>query len=167
MSIGMLILRLVVGLTLAAHGAQKLFGWFGGPGLEKTGGFFELLGFVPGRRHAFEAGLAETVGGLLLALGFFTPAAAALATAVMLVAAVSVHLKNGFFIQNNGYEHVLTLGAAALSVAFTGPGPLSLDALLGLRLAGLEWGLAALVVGATGGAVQLIQRRVPAPQKVE
>ena len=73
MSIGILILRLVVGLTLAAHGTQKLFGWFGGYGLAGTGGFLEQLGFVPGRRHALFAGLAETGAGLLLALGLLTP----------------------------------------------------------------------------------------------
>src|ERR1700730_4125568 len=86
MDIGLLLLRLTVGLTLAAHGAQKLFGWFGGPGLDKTGMFFEKLGFVPGRRHALMAGLAEAGGGLLLALGLVTPLAASAVFAVMLVA---------------------------------------------------------------------------------
>src|SRR6267143_1752562 len=88
MSIGILILRLVVGLTLAAHGAQKLFGWFGGYGLTGTGGFLEQLGFVPGRRHALLAGLAETGAGLLLALGLLTPLAAAVALSVMVVLGV-------------------------------------------------------------------------------
>jgi len=73
MNIGLLMLRLAIGLTLAAHGSQKLFGWFGGPGLKSTGQFFETLGFRPGRRHAALAGLAETGGGLLLALGLFIP----------------------------------------------------------------------------------------------
>ena len=97
MSLGLLILRLVVGLSLAAHGTQKLFGWFGGYGLKGTGQFLEQLGFRPGRLQALQAGLAETLGGLFLAAGFLTPAAAAAVVAVMLVAAVSVHLKNGFF----------------------------------------------------------------------
>ena len=75
MDIGLLLLRLTAGLTLAAHGTQKLFGWFGGPGLDATGQFFEMIGFTPGRRHALMAGLAETGGGLLLTLGLFTPLA--------------------------------------------------------------------------------------------
>ena len=86
MDSGLLIVRLVVGLTMAAHGAQKLFGWFGGPGLAAIGGGMESLGFYPGKRHALMAGLAETGGGLLLALGLFTPLAAAIVAAVMIVA---------------------------------------------------------------------------------
>ncbi len=163
MSIGILILRLVVGLTLAAHGAQKLFGWFGGYGLTGTGGFLEQLGFVPGRRNALFAGLAETGAGLLLALGLLTPVAAAGALAVMVVAGVSAHGKKGFFAHNGGYEYTLTLGIAALSLAFTGPGPLSLDAVLGVRDAGAGWGLGALVVGLAGAGLQLAKRQVPAP----
>src|SRR5206468_3272911 len=128
MSIGILILRLVVGLTQAEHGAQKLFGWFGGYGLTGTGGFLEQLGFVPGRRAALFAGLAETGAGLLLALGLATPVAAAVALSVMVVASVSAHAPKGFFVHNGGYEYTLILGIAALSLAFTGPGPLSLDA---------------------------------------
>jgi uncharacterized membrane protein YphA (DoxX/SURF4 family) len=89
-----------VGLTLAAHGTQKLFGWFGGPGRDATGQFFAMLGFPPRRRHALMAGLAEAGGSLLLALGSLTPVAAALVLSVMLVAAVTVHIKKGFFAQN-------------------------------------------------------------------
>ena len=121
MSIGLLILRLVVGLGLAAHGAQKLFGWFGGYGISGTGQFLEQLGFRPGRLQAAIAGGTELVGGLFLAVGFLTPAAAAAIVAVMLVAAVSVHVKAGFFAQNGGYEYTLVLGGAALTLAFTGP----------------------------------------------
>ncbi len=167
MSIGLLILRLVVGLTLAAHGAQKLFGWFGGYGLTGTGGFLAQLGFVPGRRHALFAGLAETGAGLLLALGLATPLASAIALAVMIVAGVSAHAKKGFFAHNGGYEYTLILGIAALSLAFTGAGPLSLDAQLGDRLAGAGWGLAALVLGLAGATLQLARRQVPAAQKVD
>src|SRR5687767_6036829 len=115
MAIALLILRLVVGLTLAAHGAQKLFGWFGGYGLTGTGGFLEQLGFFPGRRNAFLAGLAELSGGLLLALGFATPLAATLIISVMFVAIATVHLKNGFFNSNQGFEYNLTLAVVALS----------------------------------------------------
>ncbi len=163
MNIGLLILRLTVGLTLAAHGTQKLFGWFGGPGLDATGQFFEMLRFFPGRRHALMAGLAETGGGLLLALGLTTPVAAALIFSVMFVAAVTVHIKKGFFAQNGGYEYTLVLGVAALSVPFTGAGSLSLDALLGHSVSGALWGVAAFFVGLLGGGIQLARRR-PAPQ---
>ena len=160
MSVGILILRLVVGLTLASHGAQKLFGWFGGYGLTGTGGFLEQLGFVPGRRAALFAGLAETGAGLLLALGLATPLAAAVALSVMVVAGVSAHASKGFFAHNGGYEYTLILGIAALSFAFTGPGPLSVDAVLGVQDAGAGWGVAALVVGLVGAGVQLAQRQV-------
>ena len=112
MDFGILLLRSVVGLTMAAHGAQKLFGWFGGPGLDKVALGFEQLGFVPGRRHARLAGLAEVGGGLLLALGLLTPVAGALILALMLVAALSVHLKGGFFLTSGGYEYNLVLGVA-------------------------------------------------------
>jgi putative oxidoreductase len=166
MEIGLVLLRLITGLTLAAHGAQKLFGWFGGPGLDSTGQFFEMIGFLPGRRHALMAGLAETSGGLLLALGLFTPIGAAVICSVMLVA-LTVHINKGFFAQNGGYEYTLVLGAAALSVAFTGPGPLSLDALLGIRLSGTLWGIAALSVGVLGGVFSLIQRRGTSAQPTE
>ena len=164
MSIGLLILRLVVGLALAAHGTQKLFGWFGGYGLAGTAGFLEQLGFVPGRRNALFAGLAETAGGLLLALGLATPVAAAMIVAVMVVAAVSVHLKHGFFVHNQGYEYTLVLAIVALTIAFTGPGPISLDALLGLHDAGDGWGLGALALGLAGGALRLANRQVATAQ---
>jgi putative oxidoreductase len=160
MEIGLLILRLTVGLTLAAHGTQKLFGWFGGPGLDATGQFFEMIGFVPGRRHARMAGLAETGGGLLLALGLLTPFAAAVVFGVMLVAAVSVHIKKGFFITSGGYEYTLVLGVAALTLASTGPGSLSVDALLRYSDSGTFLGMAAFVVVVLWGIVSLIQRKV-------
>src|SRR5258706_11981471 len=162
MHLGLLIARLVLGLAISAHGAQKLFGWFGGYGLNGTGGFLEQLGFVPGRRAALAAGIAETGAGLLLALGLAAPVAAAVALSVMVVAGVSAHAGKGFFAHNGGYEYTLLLGVAALSVAFTGPGALSLDALLGVRDAGAGWGLLALVVGLAGAGLQLAQRRVPA-----
>src|SRR6195952_50299 len=162
MDFGILLLRSVVGLTMAAHGAQKLFGWFGGPGLDKAALGFEQLGFVPGRRHAGLAGFTEVAGGLLLALGLLTPVAGALILALMLVAALAVHLKGGFFLTSGGYEYNLVLGVAGISLVFTGPGQFSLDALLGLPFTGLSWGLAALIVGFAGAAVQLAARRQPA-----
>jgi putative oxidoreductase len=159
MEIGLVLLRLTTGLILAAHGAQKLFGWFGGPGIDAIGQFFVMLGFPAGRRHALMAGLAETGGGLLLALGFLTPAAAAVLFSVMLVAALTVHVKKGFFITNGGYEYTLVLGIAALTLAFTGPGSLSVDALVGYSVSGPLCGVAALIVGVLGGLFTLIQRR--------
>jgi putative oxidoreductase len=156
MDTGLLLLRSVVGLTLLAHGAQKF------SGLDGAANALEGLGFVPGRRSAILAGLAETGGGLLLALGLLTPAAASVAFGVMLVAGVSAHLRAGFFLQKGGYEYTLVLGLAGLSLAFTGPGRFSLDALLGLDLAGLQWGLLALAVGLIGGGIQLAARRRPA-----
>src|SRR5882762_10132244 len=148
MDIGLLLLRLTVGLILAAHGGQKLFGWFGGSGLDATGEALATLGFHPGRRYALMAGLVETGGGLFLAIGFLTPLAAAMVFSVMFVAAVSAHVKQGFFI-----------GVAGLIAAFTGPGALSLDALLGYSVGGTFWGLAALFLGLVGGAIPLAQRR--------
>ena len=163
MSIGLLILRLVVGLGLAAHGAQKLFGWFGGYGLTGTGQFLEQLGFRPGRFQALQAGFAEAAGGLLLALGFLTPFASAAILAVMIVATVGVHLQKGFFAQNGGYEYPLVLAAVALAFAFAGPGPLSVDRALGLAWSGDAWGAGALLAGSVGGAVPLVARAATRP----
>src|SRR5215831_15810055 len=127
MEFGLLILRVAVGLTLAAHGAQKLFGMFGGYGIAGTGGFFASLGFRPGKVMAVMAGLGEAIGGLAFALGLLTPFASALIIAVMTVAIWSVHMEKGFFNSNGGFEYPMVLSAVASSVAFTGPGPLSMD----------------------------------------
>jgi putative oxidoreductase len=159
MDVGILLLRMTVGLALAAHGSQKMFGWFGGYGPDVTGQFFEALGFRPGRRHALAAGFAELVGGLLFALGFLTPLAAALIASVMVVAAVTVHWKNGFFAPS-GYELNLVYGVAALSVAFTGPGALSVDSVTGYVPVGIGWGVSAAVVAVVGAIGQLAQRRI-------
>ena len=134
----------------------EIVGWFGGPGIDAIGQFFVVLGFSARRRHALMAGLAETGGGLFLALGFLTPA---VLFSVMLVAALSVHVKNGFFITNGGYEYTLVLGVAASTFAFTGPGSLSVDALAGYSVSGALCGVAALIVGVLGGVIPLIQRR--------
>lgn len=158
MDTGLLLFRLVLGLTLMAHGSQKLFGWFGGPGLDGAGKGFEMLGFVPGRRHARAAGVFEVTAGTLVVLGLATPLAAAIAVSIMIVAAVSVHLKNGFFITGGGVEYTLVLGAGAWLLAFTGPGAWSIDALLGWEHAGNRWGMTALVVAALGAALALAQR---------
>ncbi len=162
MAIGILLLRLTVGLTLAAHGAQKLFGWFGGHGPDATGKGLEALGFHPGRRHALMAGVVEIGGGVLLALGLFTPAAAAVVFSVMIVAAFTAHVRQGFFAQQGGYEYNLVLGVAGLALAFTGPGTWSMDALVGAPMGGATWGVAAFVIAVLGSTLQLAQRR-PAP----
>ncbi|MEU1704446.1 DoxX family membrane protein [Streptomyces sp. NPDC005706] len=124
--VGLLLLRLGTGGVLAAHGAQKLFGWFGGHGLEGTGQFMESVGYAPGKASATAAGLAEAGGGALLALGLATPAAGAAAAGAM-AGASAVHMPNGFFAQEGGYEHAASLGLAAAGIAITGPGRLSLD----------------------------------------
>jgi putative oxidoreductase len=130
--IGIVIVRVLFGAALAAHGSQKLFGWFGGYGLKGTGGFFETLGFRPGRAFAAAAGLSEFGGGLSLALGLFTPFGAAAVLAAMVVAMFSVHLKNGFFAMTNGIELPFLYAVAAAAIALGGPGAFSLDARLGL-----------------------------------
>ena len=166
LSSGLLTGRLVLGILMAAHGTQKLFGWFGGYGLAGTGGFFETLGFRPGRTFAAAASLAEITGGLLLALGFLGPVGPALIISVMIVAAVTVHWKSGLFATTNGIEVPLLYAAGAVTLALTGPGLFSLDALLGLQslwTPGIAWG--AIAIGVVGGVVNLGLRR-PAPQPV-
>jgi putative oxidoreductase len=165
MTIGILLLRLVVGLTLAAHGAQKLFGWFGGHGLKSTGAWLESVGFRPGRRHAVMAGLIEFGGGLLLAAGFLTPLASVMAASVMIVAAATAHAGKGFFLSGGGYEYNLVLGVAGLVPAFSGPGAFSIDALLGLDLQGPVCGIAAAVLAIAIAAIQLATRQVGAPTR--
>ncbi|MEU9448029.1 DoxX family membrane protein [Streptomyces sp. NPDC048277] len=128
--VGLLLLRLGTGGVLAAHGAQKLLGWFGGGGIEGTGQFMESVGYAPGRQSAMAAGLAEAGGGTLLALGLATPAAGAAAAGAM-AGAAAILLPNGFFAQEGGYEYAATLGLAAAGLAVSGPGRLSLDHALG------------------------------------
>src|SRR5438093_13109418 len=122
LSAALLIARLVVGLSISAHGAQKLFGWFGGYGLAGTGGFFEQLGFRPGRLFAAAAALGESVGGALVALGLLGPVGPALVLLVTLVATIVVHLKNGFFVTKHGVQLPMLYAMGALVLAFTGPG---------------------------------------------
>ncbi|WNB90695.1 DoxX family protein [Bacillus sp. NEB1478] len=127
LSLGLLIIRLVVGLALVGHGAQKLFGWFGGYGLKGTGGWMESIGIKPGYTMALLAGLAEFFGGLLFASGLFTTVGAILIAATMVVAIAKVHLKNGFWVTANGYEFNLVLIAVVIGVALIGAGTYSLD----------------------------------------
>lgn len=145
---------------MAAHGAQKLFGWFGGYGLDGTGGFFEGLGFKPGRFFAGAAGASEVASGLLLAVGLFTPLAAAVMLSVMIVAAVSVHLPHGLFAATNGIEVPLVYGIGAVTLALTGPGVYSLDAATGLSALWTPSVVAgSLVLGVIGAAGNLALRR--------
>jgi putative oxidoreductase len=158
MAFGLLLIRVAFGLALGAHGAQKLFGAFGGHGLAGTGGFFETLGFRPGRPLAILAGAGELGGCFGLALGLLTPLASAVLLASMLVAVVGVHLEKGFFAQEGGYELPLLVAAAAAGLAFTGPGEVSVDAALGLHLSGARWGILALALGLLGAVPPLASR---------
>lgn len=162
MDVGLLIARLVFGLLLAAHGCQKLFGWFGGPGISGTATFFESLGFHPGRLFVVATVLAECGGGLLLALGLVQPAAAAAILSVMIVAIATVHWGNGL-LAPNGIELPVLYLTAALSLALTGPGTYSFDAMLGLT----QWWTPqvttiVLAAGVVAGLVSLGIRRVGA-----
>jgi putative oxidoreductase len=168
MASGLLLLRVVIGLTFFAHGSQKLFGWFGGGGLKGTSGWLGSMGFrMPGVMALMVAG-AET-SGLLFALGLFTPFAALGMTSAMLVAIGSVHWKNGFFNGGQGFEFNLVLIAVAVAVAAIGPGRFSLDRALGWddNLRGFWWGVGVVAVAAVAAAFILTAlRKVPQPQEV-
>ncbi|WP_030024413.1 DoxX family protein [Streptomyces monomycini] len=155
--VGLLLLRLAVGLIMAAHGAQKLFGWFGGPGLDGTGQFFTASGYPAGKAMAVVAGLSETLGGLGLVLGLLTPLAGAAVVGTM-VNALAVKWGGGFFAPEGvEYELLLTAGAGAL--ALTGPGRYAVDRLLPvLRNHRLAYGVAALVFGVVVAFVMLLVR---------
>jgi putative oxidoreductase len=156
-SIGRLLLRLTVGGFFFGHGTQKLFGWFGGHGIEPTSQMFEGLGMRPGRRNAVAAGLAEAAGGAAIATGFATPIAAGALTSVMLTAIHRVHLKNGPWVAQGGYEYNVVLIAAVLALAEVGPGNVSFDHALGSERSGPGAALAAAAIGVIGavGAHQL------------
>jgi putative oxidoreductase len=164
-SIAFLIVRLILGLGMAAHGSQKLFGSFGGHGLTGTGGFFEAIGFRPGHIFALLAGLGETAGGLLTALGLGGALGPMLIVLVMLVAIGSVHYNKGFFIATGGWELNAAYIAAALAVAFAGSGVYSLDHALGLTFLTSQtqvwYAFAAAVIIA--GLHLLVRRPAPAP----
>ncbi|HUP20591.1 MAG TPA: DoxX family protein [Gemmatimonadota bacterium] len=167
-SLGLLLARAAVGLGLAAHGAQKLFGWFGGHGPRGTGQFFEGLGFRPGVPFALAAGFGEFGGGLLLALGLFGPVGPMLVVTTMLVAILAVHRGNGFFAQNQGWELPLLYALTAAYVAFAGPGVHSLDAALGLEslwTATNAWIALAVAAVLAGGSLAL--RRPAAAEAAE
>ncbi|MCQ4081445.1 DoxX family protein [Streptomyces sp. RB6PN25] len=131
--VGLLALRLAAGSLLFAHGTQKLFGWFGGAGPQGTGAAMEQMGYKPGVPSAVAAGLGETCGGTLLALGLATPAGGAAAAGVM-AGATAFHAPNGPFASNGGFELPVLAGSVAVGLGLTGPGRLSLDHLTGHRL---------------------------------
>jgi putative oxidoreductase len=158
MDTGLLLARVVLGLLMAAHGAQKLLGWFGGHGLAGTGGFFESLGFRPGRFFAAAAGATEITGGLLVAAGLLGPLGPALIISTMIVAMVTVHWAHGVFTQNNGIELPLLYAVTAAALALTGYGAFSLDAVLQLSWSReIVWTILAL--GVIGGVVNLAIRK--------
>lgn len=163
--IGRLLLRGTVGGFFIGHGTQKLFGAFGGHGLNGTAQYFEnALGMRPGKVHATAAGLGETLGGAGVLLGAETPLASSALIGTMLTAINRVHVKNGPWVSDGGYEYNVVLIAAAVLLSEIGPGPLSIDRLRGVDRSGPAWGLIALALGAAGaaGAHLLAESRPPA-----
>ncbi|ANE48620.1 oxidoreductase [Paenibacillus swuensis] len=130
MDLGLLIIRVVVGLLFVGHGAQKLLGWFGGYGLKGTAGWLDSIGMKPGMTMAIMAGASEMLGGLLLAVGLFTWVGAALIVITMVVSIAKVHGSNGLWVTQNGYEYNLVLIVVAIGVAMIGAGEFSLDAMI-------------------------------------
>ncbi len=159
MDLALLALRVVIGVLFAGHGAQKLFGVFGGGGLDGTAGMFDNIGLRPGWLHARAAGAAEFGGGALLAVGVFTPFAAAILIAVMTTAVITVHAPNGIWNTNQGYEFNLVMATVAFALAGIGAGGWSLDNAFGFDLHGVAWAIGALVVGVIGGVGAVLSGR--------
>ncbi|MFF1731165.1 DoxX family protein [Streptomyces sp. NPDC058247] len=155
--LGLLALRVGTGGVLAAHGAQKLLGWFGGPGVRGTAAGMEAMGFVPPKASALAAGVGEAGGGILLALGLVTPVGGAAAAGTM-AGAVAVHAPNGFFAQGGGYEYPAFLGFVAAGLAVTGAGRYSLDHALGHAL-DRHWMVPAALVGSAAAALAVVASR--------
>jgi putative oxidoreductase len=155
MRLGRLAVRLIVGALFVGHGTQKLFGWFGGHGLEGTAGFFESIGLRPGKRHATAAGVSEAAGGALVAAGLATPVAVASLSGVMITAIRKVHGDKGPWSTDGGYEYNLVLMAALFALADAGPGPWSLDHALGIEVSGPAVALGTLAAGAIGSTLAL------------
>jgi putative oxidoreductase len=167
MDLGRTALRFVLGPLFVGHGTQKLFGWFGGHGLEGTGAFFEQLGLRPGKRQAASAGAAEAVGGALLTLGALTPVAAGLITGTMITAIRKVHAPKGPWVTDGGYEYNLTVIAAMLALTEAGPGRPSVDEAVFPRLKGNGWALAQFAGSAAAAALLTSDRMNPAPATEE
>lgn len=160
MDFGLFVLHAVVGLFFIGHGAQKLFGVFGGHGLAGTAGFFESLGLRPGRMHATAAGIAELGGGILLALGLLVPVAAALIVATMVAAVATAHAGKGPWATDGGWELNVTYVVAVVALAGAGAGAWSLDNAFGLDLSGTEWAVGSLAAGLLGGAGAVLSGRL-------
>ena len=161
-AVGLLVLRVLVGVPFAMHGCQKLFGWFGGGGLEGTAGWFRGLGFGDGKVAAVMAGTSEVAGGIGLAVGLLTPFAAAAMMGTMTTAAFVNNAENGFWSVRKGWELNGYLVVVAAAVAVTGPGEASLDAVLGLDvLWGVVPGLLAVAAGVGGGWLRWATRTPP------
>ena len=152
-SLALLLLRVVTGALLIGHGAQKLFGAFGGRGLEGTAAYFEGLGIRPGREWAYVAGLAETSGGALIALGLMSPVGPIVASAPMVIAWRKAHKDKPIWVNLGGAELPLTNLTIAAALAMAGPGRISLDALLGIRT---PWWMSLLVIVATATGTTLV-----------
>jgi putative oxidoreductase len=163
-ALALLVIRLVFGLGLAAHGAQKLFGWWNGPGLQGFAGWLASMNMRSPKMAALMAAVSEFAGGLLFALGLLTPLAALMMTAVMLTAIATVHWNKGFFNSDGGWEYNASIITAAVAVAITGPGTYSLDHALGIAgdMNGWQWGAGVLVVGLVATAINLASRTKPA-----
>jgi putative oxidoreductase len=153
MDVGILVLRLAVGLTVGVHGLQKLTTLFGGRGVAGTSQFVESLGFRPGRFFAYLLGLGELTGGFLLAAGLLTPIGALIVIGVMTAAVVTVHWPKGFFASNGGFELPLLLGTGAAAIAFTGPGAYSYDALFDLPVVDTLLAIESVLLGVLAGLV--------------
>jgi len=155
MRLGRLLARLVIGILFIGYGAQKWFGWFGGPGLEKATGMMDSLELRPGRRNAILASASETIGGALIAAGALTPLAAAALIGTMITAIRTVHFQKGLWNADGGYEFNLALIAALLALVDGGPGQPSVDSALGIEETGTGWALAALAAGALGSTAAI------------
>ncbi|MCP2274555.1 putative oxidoreductase [Nocardia amikacinitolerans] len=156
--LGLLVLRLALGLTMAAHGAQKLFGWFGGNGLDRTAAFFTSQGYPAGKAAAILAGASEAFGGLAVAIGLFTPLGAAAILGVM-INAIAVKWGGGFFGEKGGIEYEVLIACSAAAIALTGPGRFAVDSALPfLRPYRVAYGFAAIALGLITAAIVLLVR---------
>jgi putative oxidoreductase len=171
MNLGKLAIRGVVGPLFVGHGTQKLFGWFGGHGLDGTAGFFESgLGLRPGKRHATAAGFSEAAGGALLTLGAATPVAAAMIIGTMTTAIRKVHAAKGPWVTEGGFEYNAVLIAAVVALTESGPGRPSVDSAVFPKMKGTGWALLALAAGVAGSylATEHFNESAPAtPETVE
>lgn len=161
-SLGLIAIRLALGLMLVAHGTNKVFG---AGGISGTARWFDGLGLHPGLFHAWLAAATELGAGALMCTGLILPAASAGFVGLMAVAALTDHRGKGFFVFKGGWEYVALVGVIAGALAFIGPGRWSLDHLIGLRLYGLGWGLTAVLVGLIAGTGTVLGFRRPTARK--